>query len=809
MRKFTLFLVSLFLTVGAMAQVPDPVLELTAEQIGTTYPYELSTDDANKVFDLDGALTVAVRINTAAITNTNRYSLFATSDPTMEANTSAEGMDSRHVGYGIYGKSPSYLASWRGGDRFSGKDNRLASNTNSYILVYVVSPGIKVELYTNGIKDQNTWSGTGFMDGYEFATPAMVKADHPNAKIYIGGGKHSGGTGEVFNGTITGVKVFRDALSAEQIAEITFPAEEGAEAEAVVRNVEELDNSKVYNLITTRGWLIYNSENASVVASTASYATFTTGADVEACQWAIYKSENNKYYLYNIAAGKFVGRNAEEGGRFPFVKDVTNDIKVVENTTETDYALVFSTDNYGAINHFNHAAEPGVANWKGNASTGGLRALNDAGSAHKVVEVADIAPETLEAIKSAVAVYEADNTDAVAALDVVIEKAQALFEQITIGTGVGKYTTTDTDYMNKFNTIVAFREDIQVTNTPTPAEVEAKTAELNALIASFQLNMPVAGKYYTFKNDAYYITSGVTGDGKIALSETKDATAIYYFDGTHLLAYTTGLYFGLNANDWTFEAVGSTDISTITFVAAVNGAVGKYNINSGGRWLHRTDAYVNRCSANTCGNAHNWTIEEVTSLPVTISAAGYATFYAPVAVTVPAGVKAHTVTVNGEWAILNEIASGVIPANTGVILEGEGSFDFAVTTAGAFEGENLMSGTVAKTLVTKPENTECYVLAKPEGAEVAAMYIAVNGEGETKDVTKFYNAGHKAYLAVEGASGVSFYGFRFDEEENTTAIEKVETENEQEVIFDLAGRRVSEITEKGIYIVNGKKVLVK
>ena len=68
MKKFTLFLMSLFLTVGAMAQVPEPVLELTAEQIGTTYPYQLSDEDANKVFGLTD-LTVAVRINTAIINN--------------------------------------------------------------------------------------------------------------------------------------------------------------------------------------------------------------------------------------------------------------------------------------------------------------------------------------------------------------------------------------------------------------------------------------------------------------------------------------------------------------------------------------------------------------------------------------------------------------------------------------------------------------------------------------------------------------------------------------------------------------------
>ena len=80
--------------------------------------------------------------------------------------------------------------------------------------------------------------------------------------------------------------------------------------------------------------------------------------------------------------------------------------------------------------------------------------------------------------------------------------------------------------------------------------------------------------------------------------------------------------------------------------------------------------------------------------------------------------------------------------------------------------------------------------------------------------TAFFNKANKAYLPASAvpttANAVSFYSFRFEgeDEENTTGIEVVENVNEN-VIYDLAGRRVSEITAPGIYIVNGKKVLVK
>ena len=42
-----------------------------------------------------------------------------------------------------------------------------------------------------------------------------------------------------------------------------------------------------------------------------------------------------------------------------------------------------------------------------------------------------------------------------------------------------------------------------------------------------------------------------------------------------------------------------------------------------------------------------------------------------------------------------------------------------------------------------------------------------------------------------------------------TAIEEVKGENGAKVIYDLTGRRVENVTNAGIYIVNGKKVLVK
>ena len=47
-------------------------------------------------------------------------------------------------------------------------------------------------------------------------------------------------------------------------------------------------------------------------------------------------------------------------------------------------------------------------------------------------------------------------------------------------------------------------------------------------------------------------------------------------------------------------------------------------------------------------------------------------------------------------------------------------------------------------------------------------------------------------------------------EANNTGIEEVKGGNGNvKTVYDLTGRRIQEITKPGIYIVNGKKVLVK
>jgi hypothetical protein len=177
--------------------------------------------------------------------------------------------------------------------------------------------------------------------------------------------------------------------------------------------------------------------------------------------------------------------------------------------------------------------------------------------------------------------------------------------------------------------------------------------------------------------------------------------------------------------------------------------------------------------------------------------AGWATLYLDYAVTIPTTVKCYVASgASGESVQLTEV-TGVLPANTAVIVEAtEGGYTFTVSEAEAVENvTKIMTGSVENKYIAE----EAYVLGMVDGK--VGLYKAKMMGGV------FLNNANKAYLpATKVPSNAKALKFNFD----TTGVEgvKVETESKK-VIYDLSGRRVNEMTQPGIYIVNGKKVMVK
>ena len=332
-------------------------------------------------------------------------------------------------------------------------------------------------------------------------------------------------------------------------------------------------------------------------------------------------------------------------------------------------------------------------------------------------------------------------------------------------------------------------------------------------VASARIN----GKYVRVRRyndkDSYMVSDGNNGyRASFSKSAENNKTIMYYNNEKSLLSYYNGLYFA-SANGDRLSYTNAIGTKTAACIQKFDENSYVVEMCTNNRFLYSANSngqidggnFPDGVSAINNDN-YKFVVEDVASLPIIITDANYATFFAPVEVTVPVGVEVYYATaegIDGGYISLTKIENGVVPANTGVILYAEngGTYNLDITTTGAAAiTDNLLRGTVAATYVAE----DAYVLAKDANNEAYFGKATKNQQNGAS----WLNNSHKAYLPASLANGAASYSFRF-EGEGTTAIENVEVENEVKAIYDLTGRRVESITAPGIYIVGGKKILVK
>lgn len=215
-------------------------------------------------------------------------------------------------------------------------------------------------------------------------------------------------------------------------------------------------------------------------------------------------------------------------------------------------------------------------------------------------------------------------------------------------------------------------------------------------------------------------------------------------------------------------------------------------------------------------------VNETVSFTVSFKAEQqWATMYLPFNVTANNVAKAHYSTlsgISGNTIVLTEVAD-VIPANTAVLLyrvddtnAADIKFYYTKETANSV-ADNLFKGFVQQTTVNA-EGLKCYLLLK-NGAKEAFywVYKEYNSNGELvspgSDEGGYIKCdANKAYMTLEDTPlSAASYSFRFVG--GSTGIEEI-TEPTQDcnAVYDLQGRKVV-VPSKGLYIVNGKKTLVK
>ena len=179
----------------------------------------------------------------------------------------------------------------------------------------------------------------------------------------------------------------------------------------------------------------------------------------------------------------------------------------------------------------------------------------------------------------------------------------------------------------------------------------------------------------------------------------------------------------------------------------------------------------------------------------TLAGVHLTTYYNSAAnVKVDAGTKVFMVSQSGQTLTATEIEDGIINAGQGVILKSDGPTVAMATTTEASSDDysgNILQGVDVAT--TPNSSYKYYVLGVQSTTGVLGFF----------PFSKTSLPAHQAFIKVSsGPSG----GYRFD---NATGVEELDADlNLDEPIYNLAGQRLGKM-QKGINIVNGRKILIK
>lgn len=427
---------------------------------------------------------------------------------------------------------------------------------------------------------------------------------------------------------------------------------------------------------------------------------------------------------------------------------------------------------------------------------------------------------------------------------------------------IGYYQPTLADaYTTAFNAATS-----QLAGWGTEAVTDERlTAAYEALVAANEalvVTQPATDKFYVLRNastSATYCTNALayadvtSHTAKWSKDKVNtDATAVWYFEqdgssyylrnlhtGTYLTNDATGQNQPRSLSETTKHPVTVSPLGSNQLNVWLNGSL--LHAQQSGNALVNWDGGLNSPSA--------WYIEEVDVADVvhtlSMSSYGYAGFYSAYPVILPTGLQAYYIKQgevteqSGETAgtaTLTEITD-IIPAHTGVVLCGaEGSYSlYHSDSQAAAPADNLLSGSPYLRYLAGEDGTNYYLFGVMDGqvglykayleyfADGSQSYTQETGETdesgnaitETVSIDDTDNGGYfrvsanKIYMAYAPSAGGNAMAFHFDFGGVETAIGQLQGRiPENAVIYDLQGRRMTRITQPGLYIVNGVKCYV-
>lgn len=361
------------------------------------------------------------------------------------------------------------------------------------------------------------------------------------------------------------------------------------------------------------------------------------------------------------------------------------------------------------------------------------------------------------------------------------------------------YTEATAEYTLTVTTLSEFRK----TATVTTGKQYILTADIDGTSHVAKTVREGNGYDYLYVNDL--TTANVMASADLY---SFTLTAV---EGGFTIQQPDGRYLYMNDDDYTTlnagEEAGANAVWSIAQQA--NGTFMIQNVATGKYIQYSTTHTSFGCYRDAQDGGVLPSLYEKATLDVTD--AGYATLFSQHAIIVPEGMEAAVATnvVDGRLAIDYRYPAGaVIPASTGVLLKAEaGNHGYNVATTDATApADNLLKGSV-EDATTVGDNCLFYMLSYDQNDENLGFYWgAENGAA-------FTNEGGKAYLAVPQATANGAIGFALDGSLVTAIGQATADTNAPAKIYTIDGRLMQQTRTadlpRGLYIVNGKKVIIK
>ena len=547
-------------------------------------------------------------------------------------------------------------------------------------------------------------------------------------------------------------------------------------------------NDKLYqirNYTASNGYLTSRQEtDASRIWASAKSNPESLPEVTDADKWQLY-NDGIHTYLYNKGTKSFAYYD-QPNNQWLLTKDPAY-INVGANASKGDGAYWIQDPNYtGPLQHMhiniNQTDATGLKGWGTDADASNFYFVEVDGQVDDLLwaslaAIKQQAQPILDCYDAAKANYVgAYSAESIQALQAAVNAADATAESINAAIEAAKATAKPVEagkyyVIQNANTfddtkLKSIYENPDGQNIAWNT-VTQSAAELWQLVPAdngeYLIKSANTGKYIRYENDGVCAKMGTADDRPFTLAPGADN-------------YTFGLRcYGTDRGDY-------SDMTPHT--ADGFGVIGGTNVLEGG--------YVSTYKGNRFAA---WNLVEVSSVKLTVGETGYATAYFPFAVTIPARVTAYTVEAAADGVATLKKLSGTIPAHTGVVLSGTANtpctFEIAANAA-AVDG-NMLKGMTIATAV--PAETKAYILAN--GSEGVGFYRLSESDRTI--------AANKAYLIVDDAAAPSAFSLKLDG--GLTGIEGVENAGANAPVYDLQGRRLPQVPEKGIYIQNGKKIM--